>query len=163
MAPRCAVTRAGSGAMIDVAGGTGLPDAGSSDRQKPFTAAWLGMAMPAALTKNRPRPSKSSRPATQQMAEGDATSSSGKSSPSTRPADARDRERRRPGVRDIRVIDVKPTAKGAPTGTFTVTTTRATTPAIYDLVISANLMVDGQREIIISRAIPFEVLKGASR
>jgi hypothetical protein len=67
-----------------------------------------------------------------------------------------------PGVSDIRVIDMKAAAKGSPSGTFTITTTRATTPVVYDLVITANLMVDGRREQITSRAIPFEVLKGVS-
>ena len=57
---------------------------------------------------------------------------------------------------------MKAAAKGAATGTFTVTTTRATTPATYDLVISATLLVGDQRETIASRAIPFEVLKGAT-
>jgi len=60
------------------------------------------------------------------------------------------------------VIDMKAASKGAATGTFTVTTTRATTPATYDLFVTAALMVDGQRETITSRAIPFEVLKGAT-
>jgi hypothetical protein len=67
-----------------------------------------------------------------------------------------------PGVRDIRVINMKPSAKGAATGTFTVTTTKATTPAKYDLVVTASLMVEGQRQTIMSRAIPFEVVEGGT-
>ena len=67
-----------------------------------------------------------------------------------------------PGVRDIRIINLKPAQKGAAAGTFTVTTTKATTPAKYDLVVSANLMVEGQRETIMSRAIPFEVVEGGT-
>ena len=65
-----------------------------------------------------------------------------------------------PGMRDIRVINMKAASKGSATGTFTVTTTKATTPAKYDLIASANLMVDGQRETIMSRAIPLEVVEG---
>ena len=154
---------AGLGVLIDVAGGTGLPDASSTDRQKPFTASWLEMAMPAAMTKPQPATIEIRSTGHTQMAEGDAykfewkvvTTNKMLAMPASVSADA-------PGVRDIRVIDVKPASKGAATGTFTVTTTRATTPATYDLFVTANLMVDGQREIITSRAIPFEVLKGAT-
>ncbi len=154
---------AGLGALIDVAAGTGLPDATSTDRQKPFTASWLEMTMPAAITKLPPATLAVRSTGHTQMAEGDAytfewkvvANNKGLVMPASVTADA-------PGVRDIRVIDMKAASKGAATGTFTITTTRATTPATYDLVISANLMVDSQRETIISRAIPFEVLKGAT-
>ncbi len=67
-----------------------------------------------------------------------------------------------PGMRDIRVINMKAASKGSATGTFTVTTTKATTPAKYDLITSANLMVDGQRETIMARAIPLEVVDGGT-
>ncbi len=152
----------GLGALIDVASGTGLPDAASSDRQKPFTAAWLGMAMPSAIAKEPPAVLEVRSTGHTQMAEGDAYTFAWKvvtknkmlAMPANVNADA-------PGVRDLRVIDMKPASKGADNGTFTITTTRATTPAKYDLVIGATLMVDGQRETITSRAIPFEVLKGA--
>jgi hypothetical protein len=153
----------GLGALIDVAGGTGLPDATSTDRQKPYTASWLGMAMPASITKEPPATLEVHATGHTQMAEGDAykfawkinTKNKMLAMPANVSADA-------PGVRDIRVIDMKAASKGADNGTFTITTTRATAPAVYDLVISANLLVDGQREVITSRAIPFEVLKGAS-
>ncbi len=153
----------GLGTVIDVAAGTGLPDAASSDRQKPFTASWLEMAMPAAITTMPPATLEVRSTGHQQMGEGDAykfewkivANNKGLVMPGSVAADA-------PGVRDLRVIDMKPSAKGGSTGTFTITTTRATTPAKYDLVISAALMVDGQRETITSRAIPFEVLKGAT-
>jgi hypothetical protein len=153
----------GFGAVTDIAGGTGLPDPSSSDRQKPFTASWLGMTLPAAIAKEPSAIIEVKSAGHKQMAEGDAYDFEWKITakrndipmPSTVNADP-------PGVRDLRVIDMKATSKGAPTGTFTITTTRATTPAIYDLVISADFMVDGQKEIISSRAIPFEVLKGVS-
>jgi hypothetical protein len=153
----------GLGVLIDVAGGTGLPDPTSSDRQKPFTATWLGMGMPSSITKEPPATLEVRETGHTQMPEGDAykfawkvvTKNKMLQMPANINADA-------PGVRDIRVIDVKAASKGADNGTFTITTTRATTPAVYDLVISANLLIDGQRETITSRAIPFEVLKGTS-
>jgi hypothetical protein len=153
----------GPGTVIDIANGTGLPDPSSSDRQKPFTASWLDIAMPSAITRAPTATLEVKSIGHTQMAEGDAynfewkvvTRKTDIAMPSTVTPDA-------PGVRDIRIIDVKPASKGAATGSFTITTTRATTPAIYDLVVTANLMVDGQRETIVSRAIPFEVLKGVS-
>jgi hypothetical protein len=156
-------TATGLGTVIDVAAGTGLPEPGSTDRQKPFTASWLGMALPAAITKEPSATIEVKATGRKQMAEGDAYEFEWKIATKKKdirmPAMVNTDE---PGVRDLRVIDMKPTEKDAPTGTFTVTTTRATTPAVYDLVVSASIMVDGQREVISSRAIPFEVLKGAS-
>jgi hypothetical protein len=51
---------------------------------------------------------------------------------------------------------MKPATKGAPNGTFRITTTKSTVPATYDLVVNANLMLDGQRENIVSRAISWK-------
>jgi hypothetical protein len=154
---------AGPGTVIEVAGGTGLVDPTSTDRQKPFTAAWLGMALPAGLT-NPPPATLEVKPAGRTpMEQGDAyqfewtlvTSRKDLTMPATVGVDT-------PGVRDVRVINMKPAAKGAASGTFTVTTTKATTPAKYDLIVSANLMVDGQRETIYARAIPFDVVEGSA-
>jgi len=153
----------GSGAIIDVSSGTGLPDPASSDRQKPFTAPWLGMAMPAALAEDPPAVIEVKAIGRTPMEQGDAYNfewnivSRDKSlaMPTSVSADP-------PGARDIRIINMKPASKGAPTGTFTITTTKETTPAKYDLAISANLMIDGQRRTIVSRAIPFEVLQGGT-
>jgi hypothetical protein len=153
----------GAGAVIDVAAGTGLPDAASTDRQKSFTAPWLNMAMPCAITKE-PVATLSVKPVGHtRMAEGDAfdfewkiaTKETGLAMPASVSVDA-------PGARDLRVIDMKPASKGAATGTFRITTTKSTAPATYDLIVTANLMVDGARETIVSRAIPWEVAEGAN-
>ena len=154
---------AGPGASIEVASGTGLPDAASTDRPKPFTALWLGLAMPAAIAKEPPATLEVRETGRTRMAQGDAYNFEWKvtaknkmlAMPANLTVDI-------PGARDIRVIDMKPDSKGADHGTFTVTTTHATAPVRYDLVSTANLMVDGRRERIVSRAIPFEVLKGAT-
>ncbi|NDJ13426.1 MAG: hypothetical protein EBY17_19900 [Acidobacteriia bacterium] len=151
-------TAAGSGAVIDVAAGTGLPDASSTDRQKAFTAPWLNIAMPAALT-NPPAAALSVKQIKRtEMAEGDAfdfewtitTKNPGLAMPTNIAVNA-------PGAKDLRTIDMKPTAKGAPTGTFRVTTTKSTAAATYDFIVSANLTVDGNRETIFSQAIPWAV------
>src|SRR5207244_4005897 len=65
------------------------------------------------------------------------------------------------GARDIRVIDRKP-SKDAMSGTFAVTTTKATDPARYDLYISGRLKMDEGEEAIVSRPVPFEVTGGQS-
>jgi hypothetical protein len=157
----------GMGITVDVAGGTGLPDAASSDRQKQFTAPWLGLTLPSALSQEPAATIELRLLGRAPMGEGDAYNfewqivprdqalAMGLAMPSTVNVDT-------PGVKDTRVINMKPASKGAATGTFTVTTTKATTPAKYDIVVSANLMVDGQRETIVSRAIPFEVAEGGT-
>jgi hypothetical protein len=63
------------------------------------------------------------------------------------------------GAADIRVIDVKQDPKDRNSGTFTVTTTKLTRPAKYDLYITGRLMVDGQQRDIVSRPIAVEVLE----
>ena len=154
----------GAGAVIDVAAGTGLPDAGSTDRQKAFTAPWLNMAMPAAITKEGAATLSLKPLLRTRMAEGDAfdfewkvtTKEAGVAMPATVNVDA-------PGARDLRIIDMKAAAKGAATGTFRITTTKSTAPAIYDLIITANVMVDGVRETVVARAIPWQVMEGTDK
>ena len=150
----------GLGLIVDVAGGTGLPDAASSDRQKPFTAPWLGMMMPASLTDPPVATLEIALLGRTPMEQGDAYNFGWKiaanngslTMPVTINADV-------PGMRDLRVINMKPASKGAATGTFTVTTTKATTPATYNLIASVNLMLDGRRETIMARALPFAVVE----
>ncbi len=148
----------GSGAVIDVAAGTGIPDAASTDRQKSITAPWLEMAMPAALAPEPVATISVKQIGRTRMSEGDAfdfewtISAKDKSlpMPATISVNAA-------GARDLRVIDMKPTSKGAATGTFRVTTTKSTAPATYDLVVNANLVNGTQRENIAGRAIPWVV------
>jgi len=154
---------AGAGMVVDVASGTGLPDAASSDRQKPFTAPWLGMALPISMTDAPSATLEVAFVDRTAMEQGDAynfkwkieTKNPGIPMPAAINADA-------PGLRDIRVINMKATQKGAATGTFTITTTKATTLARYDLIASAVLMVNGVRETIMARAITFDVVEGGS-
>ena len=149
---------AGSGAVIDVAAGTGLPDATSTDRQKPFTAPWLNLTMPAAVAAEPMATVSVKQINRTRMSEGDAfdfewtISTKDKSIPMPATINVN-----APGARDLRVIDMKAASKGAPTGTFRVTTTKSTAPATYDLVVNANLINGTQRENIVGRAIPWVV------
>ena len=60
------------------------------------------------------------------------------------------------GAKDLRIIDMVP-GNGMMTGTFAVTTTKATDPAPYDLYVSGRLRTDDGEELIVSRPILFEV------
>jgi hypothetical protein len=65
------------------------------------------------------------------------------------------------GARDIRVTNIttkQPSEAGAPvTGSFVVTTTKATDPARYDLYLTGEIeLMDGEEDIV-SRPIPFVV------
>ena len=64
------------------------------------------------------------------------------------------------GAKDLRVIDMKAADDRAMSGTFAVTTTKATDPARYDLYVSGRLRTDDGDELIFSRPIPFEVTGG---
>ena len=60
------------------------------------------------------------------------------------------------GAKDLRIIDMV-SKNGGMSGTFAVTTTKATDPAKYDLYLSGRLRTDEGEEVIVSRPIPFEV------
>ena len=63
------------------------------------------------------------------------------------------------GAADIRVIDAKTDPQDRAAGTFTITTTKLTRPAKYDVYITGRLTVEGQQHDIVSRPIPVEVLE----
>jgi hypothetical protein len=60
------------------------------------------------------------------------------------------------GAKDIRVIDMT-------TSSFTVTTTKATDPGLYDLYVNGRVRTDDGDEAVVARAIPLEVTGGATR
>ena len=67
------------------------------------------------------------------------------------------------GAKDLRIIDMKPDMR-AKTGTFAVTTTKATDPgALRPVHQRPRLRTDDGDEIIVSRPIPFEVTGGPSQ
>ena len=137
--------------LVDVAGATAQ---GVVDRQRALTAPWLGFDLPAAIAEPARATLEVKQTKLTQMAEGDRYEfeytwnvRSG-TPPKEVNVDII-------GIKDIRIIDMKPSEKG---GSFTVTTTKATDPARYDLFISGRLRTDDGDETIVSRTIPFEVL-----
>jgi hypothetical protein len=148
----------GPGMVVNVAGAT---QQGVVDRQRPVTAPWLGLALPAALAEPAAATLEVRQTSLKQMAEGARyefeykwTLRGGGMPPKQVNVDVI-------GARDIRIIDIKP-GPGAKSGTFAVTTTKATDPARYDLYISGRLKTDEDDEAIVSRPIPFDVTGGVT-
>jgi hypothetical protein len=145
----------GPAMIVNVAGAT---DQGAVDRQRPFTAPWLGLDLPVARTKPRAATLEVTMLERKRMEEGDQMKFRWKWNP-------RDASLPLPktvnaemvGAADIRVIDMRTDSDDRTTGTFLVTTTKLTRPAKYDLYITGRLTADGQQEEIVSRPIAVEV------
>jgi hypothetical protein len=60
------------------------------------------------------------------------------------------------GAKDIRVIDMTASS-------FAVTTTKATDPGLYDLYVNGRIRTDDGDELVVARAMQFEVTGGATR
>jgi len=148
----------GPGMVVDVAGAT---EQGVVDRQRALTAPWLGLALPAAIGQPPAATLEVKQTRIIQMEEGARyeytyqwTTKGRGTPPAQVGVDVN-------GAKDIRVIDMKDDAKDL-SGTFAVTTTKATDPARYDLYISGRVRTDDGDESIVSRPIPFEVTGGTS-
>jgi Bacterial pre-peptidase C-terminal domain len=146
----------GSGMAIDVAGAT---EQGVVDRQRPVTAPWLNLDLPVAMADAAAATLEVRQTNLKQMDEGARYEFAyrwnvlGRATPPAQVGvDVI-------GAKDIRVIDMRAEA-GAMSGTFAVTTTKATDPARYDLYINGRVKTDEGDEAIVSRAIPFEVSGG---
>jgi len=142
----------GLGYSIAVAGAT---DQGVVDRQRPLTGAWLGYALPAALT--------DAAPATlalklENVAKKEAgyqflfrwtwTATAMQNWPDTVAVDV-------PNFTDLRVIEMAVDPKDRKTGTFLVTSTRNTLPALYNVVINGRLTLNGARHNIYAPLVAF--------
>jgi len=143
----------GLGMVVDVAGAT---DQGVVDRQRPITAPWLGWDLPVALTDPPAATLEVHQTAFKQMAEGARyefaykwTVRGAATPPKQVGVDI-------VGAKDIRVIDMT-------TSSFAVTTTNATDPGLYDVYVNGRLRTDEGDEVVVARAIPFEVTGGAAR
>jgi hypothetical protein len=146
----------GSAMVVDVAGAT---EQGVVDRQRPVTAPWISVDLPVAMAEAPVATLEVRQSNLKQMEEGARYEYAykwivrGKATPPAQVGvDVI-------GAKDIRVIDMKAEA-GMMSGTFAVTTTKATDPAHYDLYINGRVRTDDGDEAIVSRAIPFEVSGG---
>lgn len=137
----------GPGMLVAV---TGATIQGALDRQRPITAGWLGMELPAAGTRALPAALSVKLEKTTRKPTGDEFlfrwkwNARGVTVPDTVGIEM-------VGAADIRAIEMQTDAKDLTTGTFLLTTTRLTLPGRYDFYISGRVMVDGQPEDIYSR------------
>ena len=147
----------GPGMTVGVSGAT---QQGSVDRQRPVTARWLGLQLPAGSTRPPAATLEVTMLERKRMEEGDQMLFRWKWHP-------RDPNQFFPksvnadmvGAADLRVIDAKTDTKDRSAGTFMITTTKLTRPAKYDLYITGRLMVDGEQQTIVSRPILVEVVE----
>jgi len=146
----------GPGMMVGV---TGATEQGSVDRQRPLTAPWLGLDLPVAGTRPQPATLEVAMVERKRMAEGDQIHFRWKWTPldPMQPV-PKSVDADMVGAADIRVIEAKVDDRDPATGTFLITTTKLTRPAKYDVYIRGRLMVDGQRQEVVSRPISVEVL-----
>jgi hypothetical protein len=151
----------GPGMMVGV---TGATQQGSVDRQRALTAPWLGLELPAGITRPPAATLEVTMVDRKRLEEGDEMHFRWKWTP-------RDPNQMFPkavganmvGAADIRTIDAKTDPKDRTSGTFTITTTKLTRPAKYDLYINGRLTADGQQQDIVSRPITVEVMEVESR
>jgi hypothetical protein len=148
----------GLGMVENIAGAT---DQGVVDRQRPVTAPWLGLDLPVGLTEPALATLEVRQTSLKQMEEGVRYEFAYKWTVRGRGTPPEQVGVDVIGARDIRVIDRKPSAD-ATSGTFAVTTTKATDPARYDLYVSGRLKTDDGEEAIVSRPLPFEVGGGTN-
>ncbi len=146
----------GMGVQINIAGATAQ---GVVDRQRPLTAPWLGMQLPAAVTTEPAARLVVKQVDKKREVEGDRYQFTWKWDvkpgatvvrPDSIGVDI-------VGVNDIRIIDVMRDAKDPLAGSFVVTTTKVTMPSMYDLVASGRVMLDGVTEEIYAKPIRMEV------
>jgi hypothetical protein len=143
----------GPGMVVDVAGAT---EQGVVDRQRAVTAPWLGLDLPAAMADAPSATLEVRQTKLKQMEEGARYEYEYKWTVRGRGTPPRQVGVDVIGAKDLRVIDMV-AGKDMMTGTFAVTTTKATDPAQYDLYISGRLRTDDGEELIVSRPVAFEV------
>jgi hypothetical protein len=145
----------GVGYAIGVAGASAQ---GVVDRQRPLTGAWLGYELPAAMTDPTPATLALNLEKSEKKESGVEfrfrwtwnVKNSMQRVPEMVSADV-------PNFIDLRVIEMEVDKTDKNTGTFLVTSTRNTLPAIYDILISGRLMVDSSPVDIFAPIVTFTV------
>jgi hypothetical protein len=145
----------GVGYSIAVAGATAQ---GVVDRQRPLTGSWLGHELPAALTDPTPAILSLKLEKSEKKEFGHefrfrwtwTVKNSMQRVPETISAEV-------PNFIDLRVIEMEVDKTDKNTGTFLVTSTKNTLPAVYDILISGRLMVDNSPMDIVAPIVTFTV------
>ncbi|MGA3202975.1 MAG: hypothetical protein ABSF12_10845 [Bryobacteraceae bacterium] len=145
----------GLGYSIGVAGAT---EQGVVDRQRPLTGAWLGYSLPVALTDAAPATLSLKLESVAKKEAGYqflfrwtwTTESVIEKWPDAVDVDV-------PNFNDLRVIEMAIDPKDRKTGTFAVTSTKNTLPALYNAVISGRVTANGIRRDIYAPLVAFPV------
>lgn len=136
----------GIGYAIGVAGAN---TQGVVDRQRALTGGWLGAQLPAAMTDPTPATLALTLESSEKKESGYefryrwnwSARDTMLKVPDTVSPDV-------PNFLDLRIIEMKVDPNDPKSGTFLVTSTRNTVPALYDIVVSGRLMVDGAAQEI---------------
>lgn len=153
--PKIERTATGLGYSIGVAGATAQ---GVVDRQRPLMGQWLGYQLPAALTDPAPASlTLTLEKSTKKPAGYEylfrwrwTTRDRMQAVPDTVTVDL-------PNFIDFRAIEMEVDKKDRTTGTFLITSTRNTLPALYNIGIVGRLMTGGQTQEIYSPLLPLAV------
>jgi hypothetical protein len=141
----------GVGIAVEVAGATAQ---GVVDRQRNLIAPWLGMDLPAASTSPPVANLEVKQVKLTRMEEGDRFEFEYVWKPRMNLLLPDELSVEVIGARDIRVTSFQ---KSGATGTFSINTSKATEPALYDIIIRGRLMADGQYEDIYARPLTLTV------
>jgi hypothetical protein len=136
----------------------GANEQGAVDRQRALNGAWLGYQLPASLTDPTAANLELKLERTTKRESGYqflfrwtwSTTGSMQNFPDSVSVDV-------PNFADIRVIEMKVDPKNKKTGTFILGSTRNTLPAIYNMVITGRLTVDGVRQDIYAPLVAYQL------
>jgi hypothetical protein len=128
--------------------------------QKAVTAPWLAANIPARVAEPERAVLKLLTPQTVRLIQGMETDVLWEfDSESVSPVD-RISVGNTPAVGNIRVTGTAKVKEGAKSGQFTVVTTMGTLPMKFDLIISAQTMIDGREQTIYAPALIVDVVQG---
>jgi hypothetical protein len=145
----------GIGYAIPVSGAT---TQGVVDRQRALTGPWLGSELPAALTDPTPATLALALEKSEQKEAGYEFRFRWKWDVKNDMLKVPDRVNPDvPNFIDLRVIEMAVDPNEPTSGTFLVTSTKNTLPAVYDIVVSGRMMADGAPVDVVSPVVTFTV------
>jgi hypothetical protein len=154
----------GPGMVTEIAGGTGISDAEGRERYTPFVAPWLGLDLPAMVSREQPGTIESSAPKTIRLVQGTGFElkwAYNSKVPDMRPPENIDVDM--PGAREFQVRKAEMERKSdkyAEKGTLLLLTTTQTPAQKFNLVLAGELSSGMGEDTIYSPALTVEVLQG---
>ncbi|HLY17454.1 MAG TPA: PPC domain-containing protein [Bryobacteraceae bacterium] len=153
------------GMITEIAGGTGISDAGDRENQSPFVAPWLGLDLPVMLAREESGAIEMEAPRVLRLVQGSGFELKWNfkaRNPDAQPPENVGVDVAAPAAAEIAIRRsklVKKDEKYAAKGEFDLLTTTHTSPEKYDLVMYGESM-DGQAEPLLTRAITLEIVQG---